>query len=180
MYTKDIVAEFKNDQWLQLANLNQGRYGHGSITIGGQAMIIGGYFNGQTLVKLFSAIEWKNLLQSLFSPLVTEVWEFDNGNDKIIEPTLPDWHYSYGIALYVVEQDFCKLSSWGAWSNCDLSANIWSTCQRTRLRSCLTGCESSIDDLTQTEACNDQQCQGKNIPLEQSQGILINNVNTII
>ena len=71
-------------------------------------MIIGGYFNGQTLVKLFSAIEWKNLLQSLFSPLVTEVWELENSNNKIIEPTLPNGHYGVGIALYVVEKDFCK------------------------------------------------------------------------
>ena len=47
-YTKDIVAEFKKDQWRRLADLNQGRYGHGSITIGGETMIIGGYFNAQT------------------------------------------------------------------------------------------------------------------------------------
>ena len=47
-YTKNIVAEFKNDQWRRLADLNQGRWGHGSITIGGQTMIIGGYFNDQT------------------------------------------------------------------------------------------------------------------------------------
>ena len=44
-WTQDIVAEFKNDQWHRLANLNQGRYGHGSITIGGQTMIIGGESN---------------------------------------------------------------------------------------------------------------------------------------
>ena len=48
LYTQDIVAEFKNDQWRRLADLNQGRYGHGSITIEGQTMIIGGYFNSQT------------------------------------------------------------------------------------------------------------------------------------
>ena len=47
-YTEDIVAEFKNDQWRRLANLNQGRAAHGSITIGGETMIIGGGFNGQT------------------------------------------------------------------------------------------------------------------------------------
>ena len=41
-FTSNIVAEFKNDQWRRLANLNQGRYAHGSITIGGQTMIIGG------------------------------------------------------------------------------------------------------------------------------------------
>jgi len=47
-FTQDIVAEFKNNQWRQLADLNQGRHGHGSITIGAQTMIIGGYFNSQT------------------------------------------------------------------------------------------------------------------------------------
>ena len=50
----------------------------------------------------------KKILKSLFSPLVTEVWELENGNNKLIEPTLPDWHYTWGIALYVVEKDFCK------------------------------------------------------------------------
>ena len=41
----------------------------------------------------------------LFSPLVTEVWELENGNNQIIQPTLD---YAFGIALYVVEKDFCK------------------------------------------------------------------------
>ena len=49
-WTQDIVAEFKNDQWHRLANLNQGRYLHGSITIGGQTMIIGGTDDNQTFV----------------------------------------------------------------------------------------------------------------------------------
>ena len=38
-----LIAEFKNDQWNQLDDLNTGRYNHGSITIGSQTMIIGGY-----------------------------------------------------------------------------------------------------------------------------------------
>ena len=38
----NIVAEFKNDQWRRLADLNQPRWGHGSITIRGVTMIIGG------------------------------------------------------------------------------------------------------------------------------------------
>ena len=41
--TKNVIAEFKNDQWTQLDDLNTGRYYHGSITIGTQTMIIGGY-----------------------------------------------------------------------------------------------------------------------------------------
>ena len=46
-YTKDIIAEFKDNEWRRLEKfLNQGRYGHGSVTIGGQTMIIGGWTNG--------------------------------------------------------------------------------------------------------------------------------------
>ena len=40
--------------------------------------------------------------------MVTEVWELDNGTNKTIEPTLPNGYYIYGIALYVVDKDFCK------------------------------------------------------------------------
>ena len=84
----DIVAEFKNDQWRRLANLNRERMGHGSITIEGQTMIIGG--NGPHIT------------------IDTEVWELENGNNKIIKPALPQWHYAVGVALYAVEKDFCK------------------------------------------------------------------------
>ena len=41
--TKNIVAEFKDNVWRRLADLKQGRDLHGSITVGGQTMIIGGH-----------------------------------------------------------------------------------------------------------------------------------------
>ena len=47
-------------------------------------------------------------VEYLFSPLVTEVWELENGSNKIIQPTLQDGDYYAGIALNVVEKDFCK------------------------------------------------------------------------
>ena len=50
----------------------------------------------------------KNLFLTLFRPLVTEVWKLENGNNKLIQPTLPDGTYYRGTALYVVEKDFCK------------------------------------------------------------------------
>ena len=40
--------------------------------------------------------------------MVTEVWEFETGNNKIIDPLLQDGGYRAGIALYVVDADFCK------------------------------------------------------------------------
>ena len=36
------IAEFKNDQWRKLGDLTQGRYRHGSISIGHQTMVVGG------------------------------------------------------------------------------------------------------------------------------------------
>ena len=40
------IAEFKNDHWRKLGDLAQGRSGHGSISIGQQTMIVGGYTTG--------------------------------------------------------------------------------------------------------------------------------------
>ena len=41
--TEEVVAQFKDFQWRRLADLNKGRTEHGSISIGHQTMIIGGY-----------------------------------------------------------------------------------------------------------------------------------------
>ena len=50
---KNSVAEFKDDQWRRLANLNVGRHAHGSITLGGQTMIIGGYADNRLVQPFF-------------------------------------------------------------------------------------------------------------------------------
>ena len=42
-YTQNLVAEFRDDKWTQLDDLNKRRYDHGSITIGDQTMIVGGF-----------------------------------------------------------------------------------------------------------------------------------------
>ena len=41
--TKAIIAEFKNDVWRQFGTLAQGRWYHGSITLGDETMVLGGY-----------------------------------------------------------------------------------------------------------------------------------------
>lgn len=41
--TQNIIAEYKDDQWRHLGNLNHGRYHHGSITIQDKIMIVGGF-----------------------------------------------------------------------------------------------------------------------------------------
>ena len=39
---KYLVAEFRDDQWAQLDDLNKVRRAHGSITVGTRTMIVGG------------------------------------------------------------------------------------------------------------------------------------------
>ena len=38
--------------------------------------------------------------------LETEVWDFENGDNKVITPNLYD--YYYGIGLYAVDFNFCS------------------------------------------------------------------------
>ena len=42
-YTKDIIAQFKDDSWRQMGTLAKGRGWHGSIELGNDIMIIGGH-----------------------------------------------------------------------------------------------------------------------------------------
>ena len=41
-YTSEVVAEFKNNEWSRLKDLSKARYGHGSLSVGEQTIIIGG------------------------------------------------------------------------------------------------------------------------------------------
>ena len=43
LYTREVIAEYKNDAWRQLGTLTKGRSRHGSITFGTETMVIGGY-----------------------------------------------------------------------------------------------------------------------------------------
>ena len=39
----DVIVKFANDKWSLYGNLRKRRYGHGSITVGTDTLIIGGY-----------------------------------------------------------------------------------------------------------------------------------------
>ena len=47
------------------------------------------------------------MVNSVFSPVETEVWNIETGTVEVIEPTLSYGHYAYGIALYSVDSNFC-------------------------------------------------------------------------
>ena len=52
LYTQEIVAEFKDNVWRRLDDLNKGRRLHGSLSIGGETIIIGGYVDsGRSVLK---------------------------------------------------------------------------------------------------------------------------------
>ena len=102
-YTSKIIAEFKNDVWSRFGTLAKGRFDHGSISLGHEFMVIGGLMYDDRLVY------FKNILgdKRFRSDKETEIWQFTNGNNKIINPTLPNMDYIHGIGLYLVPFDFC-------------------------------------------------------------------------
>merc|ERR1712150_66054 len=88
-YTPNIIAEFRDGSWRQMGTLAKGRWRHGSITLNGEIMVIGGYtYRG--------------------AEAETEIWDFINESNKVIDPTLQYGDYSYGIGLYIVPFDFCS------------------------------------------------------------------------
>ena len=38
----------------------------------------------------------------------TEVWQLSNGDNQVINPTLPSNTYAVGIGIYAVDFDFCR------------------------------------------------------------------------
>ena len=38
----------------------------------------------------------------------TEIWQLENGESKIVNPTLTNGDYIYGIGLFAVDFNFCK------------------------------------------------------------------------
>lgn len=47
-------------------------------------------------------------MKTIIFSLDTEVWDFENIKNKTISPTLRNFKYAYGIAVYAVDFDFCQ------------------------------------------------------------------------
>ena len=56
----------------------------------------------------FYFITWVIEDSDFFLSFETEVWELENGSNKVINPTLDE--YAFGIGLYAVDFNFC--SNW--------------------------------------------------------------------
>ena len=44
----------------------------------------------------------------------TELWDFNNGQNSVIEPTLKNADYTLGVAVFQIPFDFCSSSSMAA------------------------------------------------------------------
>ena len=44
----------------------------------------------------------------IFFSVPTEIWELENGNNKIVNPTLTKNDYAIGIGLFAVDFSFCE------------------------------------------------------------------------
>ena len=46
--------------------------------------------------------------QNIYASMPTEIWEFENGVNNIIQTNLPNSDYIYGTALFEVDANFCR------------------------------------------------------------------------
>ena len=51
VFTREIIAEFTNGNWRQFGTLYKGRSSHGSIKIGDEFMVIGGFSSDDRLFQ---------------------------------------------------------------------------------------------------------------------------------
>ena len=58
-----------------------------------------------TIVLLQTIVLYLNYFSEKF--VETEIWNFNNGNNMVINPALPNMDYSVNPGLYIVPFDFC-------------------------------------------------------------------------
>ena len=49
------------------------------------------------------------LIFIFFFSAVTEVWDFETEENEMIEPTLPNGYYAWGMAIFEVDAYFCNI-----------------------------------------------------------------------
>ena len=63
-YTRKRIVEFKNDAWSQFGRLAKERFDHGSISLGDEFMVIGGWtYNDNRLVYFKNILGDKRFFQ---------------------------------------------------------------------------------------------------------------------
>ena len=90
-FNHTIWLKTPNPSWTKIGDLATGRNGHAAIISGSQIMIVGGDTDDPN--------QW---------PAVTEVWDLEKNFGHVINPSLPRTNYSWGVALFLVDDDFCK------------------------------------------------------------------------
>ena len=56
----------------------------------------------------FVKLKFTAKLFNFFSDAETEVWQTTNEKDSLVDPKLPHAKFVHGVALYIVDFDFCK------------------------------------------------------------------------
>ena len=89
-YSSSNISRFSNNVWSHAGDLVHARYQAGAITHGSQTMVIGGCAKRTNI------------------DISTEIWNLDQGDFKLIEPTLPYCSHYHQVGIWLVEPDFCS------------------------------------------------------------------------
>ena len=86
-----------------MGKLAKARAYHGSIALKNEWMVIGGWNDDGVQVNIHDYF----LFIYFFSKMDTEIWNLSDETNKMVNPTLPNYDYNYGIGLYIVPFNFC-------------------------------------------------------------------------
>ena len=61
-------------------------------------------YHGKSVKSLFV---WFRINSKLRGPIETEIWNFENGSNSVIDPTFDNTGFAVGLATYLVPDNFC-------------------------------------------------------------------------
>ena len=61
-------------------------------------------YNEKLVISLFGTVR---INLKLRGPIETEIWNFENGSNSVINPTFDNTGYAVGMATYLVSDNFC-------------------------------------------------------------------------
>ena len=61
-------------------------------------------YHGKSVKSLFGRVKINSKLRG---PIETEIWNFENGSNSVIDPAFDNTGYAVGLATYLVPDNFC-------------------------------------------------------------------------
>ena len=106
-----FIAQYYNDQWYHVGNLNKPRHGHNAITSGSLTFVLGGGEGINPGASLVVKIRNFIVFECVFR-FEAEIWDHRKPSESRSTATTSPHHYNYyrEVAVFLVNENYCKKS----------------------------------------------------------------------